>query len=99
MGLYDSIKKTFGKPNRGIHKYSFLGIPAIWDWVFTILGALIMAGISYGSDKAIKEKHNQEPFEFWKLFLIWFFGLFVMGVVLHKYFKVGTRLDKLMSSL
>jgi hypothetical protein len=81
-------KDILGKPNKGAHKTMF-GIPALVDWILTVFLALIMAGITFGVDKELK---NENSLEYWKLFLIWFFSLFIFAMFLHYIFCVKTRL-------
>lgn len=75
-------KNIFGEPNKGIHKYRFLGIASI-DLFLTIFIALIVSYFIY-------KKIN---YNIYQTFFIVFTILFLFGIICHRMFCVKTTID------
>lgn len=80
-------KNLFGEPNKGVHKYRFMGM-AVVDWALTILLALITTVIWW---------YNNKKAGWQKILVYYFLILFVLillGIILHWLFCVDTALNR-----
>ena len=74
-------KDIFGKPKTGVHKIRLFNIAFI-DFIFTLLGALVISLFTSFSSKPFVN------------FVIVAFFLFLLGIILHRLFCVRTTIDK-----
>ena len=80
---YCKYRDLLGKPNEGIHSYRIMDI-AIVDVILTFLLAKILQNTS---NNLLGLNHT---------YVVYLFGLFVLGIVLHRIFCVRTTIDKLL---
>jgi hypothetical protein len=76
-------KNIFGEPNKGVHKYRFLGVASI-DLFLTIFIAFIIAYLI----------HKKINYNIFNTFLIVGTILFLFGIICHRIFCVRTTIDK-----
>lgn len=87
MKRFCDKKDLFGKPNEGFHQYQAIG-----DWILTLIGALVLALITWGIAKAFGK---ELPFVF--ITFLWFVFLVLLGIFLHYLFCVDTRVSKFLN--
>jgi uncharacterized membrane protein len=80
-------KHIFGEPNKGVHKYRFMGM-AVVDWLLTIIIAAVITIIWSRRNRKVQW---QKVTLYFVLVLI---VLILLGVILHWLFCVDTTLNK-----
>ena len=80
------VKDLFGKPEKGIHKWSFPRTGII-DWLITLLLVLVIAGIITGTTKISDNKEH----DFGLAFLYTSLAIIPVFVAIHWVLGVKTR--------
>jgi hypothetical protein len=86
-------KDIFGAPGTGLHKYRFLGM-AVVDWIFTIIGVLLVALVVAYNYSTYFSKNKYA--NFFSFFGIIFALTVILFITMHKLFCVNTALNKML---